>query len=235
MPLFRGLGASGSIRRMRTHPVFLRLDGRRCVVVGGDDAALAKVESCLAAGALVRVVAPAPGAALRALATDGRIELVTRTYRDGDLDGAVVAYASERDPEAIAWLRAEAERSRVLLNVIDVPEASGFYAPAVVARGDLQIAIGTGGASPGLAARLRRELERVIGPEYEPYVAILGAVRRTLERGEGRARAIERLVDSDLLALVRRGEASAVDALLRQVGGDGCTLKQLGVTLAAGA
>jgi len=220
---------------MRTHPVFLRLDGRRCVVVGGDDAARVKVEGCLAAGAIVRVVAPSPDVALRALAADGRIELVTRAYEEGDLDDAVVAYASERDPEVIACLRAEAERSRVLLNVIDVPEACGFFAPAVLARGDLLVAIGTGGASPGLAARLRRELEGAIGPEYEPYVAILGAVRRSLEWREGRARVIERLVDSDLLGLVRRGEAPAVDALLRQIGGEECTLKQLGVTLGAGA
>jgi siroheme synthase-like protein len=220
---------------MRTHPVFLRLDGRRCVVVGGDDAARAKVEACLAAGASVRVIAAAPHTALRDLAAQGRIELCARPYADGDLEGALVAYASERNPATVARLREEADRARVLLNVLDVPDACSFFSPAVVARGDLQVAIGTGGASPGLAARLRRELETAIGPEYEPYVAILGAVRRRFAGEAGRAQAIERLVESDLLALVRRGEAPAVDALLRTVGGEDCTLDGLGIALAGRA
>src|SRR5207245_1050257 len=99
-----------------------------------------------------------------------------------------LAYASTRDPELIRRLADEAERERVLLNVIDVPGACTFIAPAVVRRGELQIAIGTGGASPGLAARLRAELEAQVGPEYAPFVAgtvaaLVGiAVRQDLPR-----------------------------------------------------
>src|SRR5262245_17779292 len=133
---------------MRTHAVFLRLEGRRCVVVGGDAAAEHKVESCLAAGAVVTVVAEHVTAGIERLAEAGRVSLDRRPSRAGDLHGAVVAYASVRDPALIAMLRAEADREQVLLNVLDVPDACDFYAPAVVARGDLQIAIGTGGSSP---------------------------------------------------------------------------------------
>jgi precorrin-2 dehydrogenase / sirohydrochlorin ferrochelatase len=215
---------------MRTHAVFLRLDGRRCAVVGGDAAAERKAESCLAAGAHVTVVCGAPTPGLEALAAAGRVTLHRRPYRDGDLRGAAVAYASERDPAAIAALRAEADRERVLLNVVDVPDACDFYAPAVLARGDLQVAIGTGGASPGVSSRLRRELEGHIGAEYGPYVAILGAVRRALPGGR-RAEVLDRLLDSDLLALVRAGRRGAVDALLARLAGDGCTLGRLGVSL----
>jgi siroheme synthase-like protein len=215
---------------MRTHAVFLRLEGRPCVVVGGDAAAERKVEACLAAGAVVTVVGAEPTVGLDALAAAGRITLRRRPYRPGDLRGAFVAYASQRDAGQIAALRAEADREQVLLNVVDVPDACDFYAPAVVARGDLQIAIGTGGASPGVSSRLRQELEGRIGPEYAAYVAILGAVRRVVPAAR-RAEVLDRLLESDLLRLVRDGRPGDVDALLRRLAGDACTLGQLGVTL----
>jgi siroheme synthase-like protein len=215
---------------MRTHAVFLRLDGRRCVVIGGDEAAERKARACLEASAVVTVIAPEPAPGLEALAAGGRLACELRPYRDGDLRGAFLAYASGTDPGVVAALRDEAARERVLLNVMDVPEACTFYAPAVVERGDLQVAIGTGGTSPGLAARLRRDLERRIGPEYAPYVTILGAVRTTLPR-ERRPDVMARLVDSELLALVRRGERDEIDALLTRVAGEPCTLGRLGVAL----
>ena len=200
------------------------------MVVGGDETAERKAEACLAALAHVTVIAPALTSGLERLREEGRIAWEPRSYRQGDLRGAAVAYAAERDPGTIAALRTEADRERVLLNVVDVPEASSFFAPAVVARGDLQIAIGTGGASPGLAARLRRELETQIGPEYGSYLAILGAVRTTLTGGR-RAEVMERLVDSDLLSLVQRGEREAIDGLLQRLAGEACTLGRLGVEL----
>src|SRR5207248_4787104 len=127
---FPRLWASGTIPdRMRTHPVFLRLEGRRCVVVGGDAPALVKARACIEAGAEVSVVAPEMSADLAG------IRHVARAYRAGDLAGAFLAYASTRDPELICRLADEAESERVLLNVIDVPEACTFIAPAVVRRG----------------------------------------------------------------------------------------------------
>lgn len=201
---------------MRTHPVFLRLEGRRCVIVGRDGTATAKASACRAAGAEVVVIAP-------------------EDYRPGDLAGAFVAYASTRDGDLIRQLVEEAERERVLLNVADVPAACTFISPAVVDRGGLQIAIGTGGASPGLAAQLRREIEVQLGAEYAPFVAILGAVRRTLGadplRAGERAQVVATLLASPLLDLVRHGHRAEIDALLARVAGRGCTLERLGVAL----
>ncbi len=201
---------------MRTHPVFLRLEGRRCVVVGEDETAARKASACRAAGAEVTVIAPAQ-------------------YRPGDLAGAFLAYAATRDPGLVGRLADEAARERVLLNVVDLPEACTFIAPAVVERGDLQIAIGTGGASPGLAAVLRRELEARVGPEYASLVAILGAVRTALRDDPGRADVMAALLESPLLHLLREGRRDEIDALLVRVAGARCTLDRLGVVLGRAA
>jgi precorrin-2 dehydrogenase/sirohydrochlorin ferrochelatase len=201
---------------MRTHPVFLRLEGRRCVIVGRDAAADVKASACRAAGAAVRVIAP-------------------EDYRPGDLAGAFLAYASTDDADLIDRLVEEAARERVLLNVVDVPAACSFISPAVLERGELRIAIGTGGASPGLAAHLRRELEAQVGPEYGPFAAILGAVRAALavDPGAPRREVLDALLGSPLLDLVRRGRCEEIDALLGRVVGDGWTLDRLGVSLEA--
>jgi precorrin-2 dehydrogenase len=220
---------------MRTHAVFLCLEGRRCVVVGGDAPAAAKAALCARAGAGVSVVSAEPGEEIQALAADGSVDLHRRTYRDGDLAGAAVAYASTRDPALVRRLAAEAARAHVWLNVIDLPEACDFLSPAVVERGDLRIAIGTGGESPGLASRLRRQIEAQVGPEYAPLVAILGAVRRMLvadpDRGAARGDVLAALLASPLLDLLRDGRRDDIDALLARLVGDACTLDRLGVSL----
>ena len=213
---------------MRTHPVFLCLEGRRCVAVGGDPAIEDKVRACHRAGAEVTVIATEVTPALRELAGAGTITWTARDYRPGDLQGVLLAYASTRHEERIRALRAEAQRAGVLLNVIDVPEACDFLSPAVLARGDLQVAVGTGGASPGLAARLRTELAQAVGPEYGAFVAILGAVRRAVHGGD-RAAVLAALLDSPLLDLLRRGDRGGIDRLLAGIVGQGCTLEQLGV------
>ena len=220
---------------MRTHAVFLLLEGRSCVVVGGDGMAESKVDACLAAGGAVTVVAASLTAGLEALADAGRIRHVARSYRPGDLTGATLAYGVAADAATIAALREEAGRERVLLNVVDRPEACDFFAPAVVARGELQVAIGTGGASPGLASALRRDLEERLGPEYGPFVAILGAVRRHLATDPRRIAVMDALLASPLLDVVRRGARDEADRLLGGLVGDGCTLARLGVSLEAEA
>jgi siroheme synthase-like protein len=220
---------------MRTHPVFLCLDGRRCVVVGGDEAAAAKARACAEAGARVTVVAPPPAPAIAPLVAAGLVAHEPRAWRPGDLAGAAVAYAATRDAALVAALVAEAERERVLLNVLDRPEACSFFSPAVVDRGDLRIAIGTGGASPGLAARLRGMIEAEVGPEYAPFVAILAGVRRALAGEPARPDVLGTLLDSPLLALVREGRGAEIDELLGNVVGQGMSLARLGVVLERGA
>lgn len=212
---------------MRTHPVFLRLEGRACVVIGGDEAALQKARACREAGAEVTLVA----SALSGTAEPG-VRWLQRDYAPGDLRGAALCYAVTRDAALIERLRHEAQREHVLLNVLDVPDACDFFAAAVVARGALQVAIGTGGESPALAARLRRQLADAVGPEYGTYLAILGAVRRRLDAGPARTAVVTALLDSPLLDLVRRDDRPAIDRLLADVAGSRCTLDALGLEAA---
>jgi siroheme synthase-like protein len=219
---------------MHTHPVFLRLAGRRCVIIGGGLLAEEKARRCLDAGASVVVVAGRRTPGIEGLGVAGRLTIVPRDYEPGDLAGAALAYAEVREPATIDRLRDEADRARVPLNVIDVPDACDFFSPAVVTRGPLRIAIGTGGTSPMLAARLRRELEARFGPEYGPYAVLLGAVREYLERHADRAGVLARLVDSELLAHVRDGDATAVDRVLREIVGEGCSLGRLQIALDGG-
>jgi siroheme synthase-like protein len=156
---------------------------------------------------------------------------VARAWQPGDLAGAALVYACLHDPASIAALRQEATRERVLLNVVDVPDACDFFAGALVERGDLAVLVGTGGSSPAAAATVRRRLEDVIGVEYGPFVDILSAVRRRLTTAE-RAPVLRALCESPLLELIRRGDAAAVDGLLTGMAGSECTLARLGVVLA---
>jgi precorrin-2 dehydrogenase/sirohydrochlorin ferrochelatase len=216
---------------MRTHPVFLRLAGRRCVVIGGDEVAAVKARACIDAGGDVTVIAPTLTAHLERTIAAGDARHHARAYRAGDLAGAFIAYASTRDAALVERLVAEAESEHVLLNVVDTPDACTFLAPAVLARGELQVAVGTGGASPALASRLRGEIAAVVGPEYGALVAILGALRGRLPAGPERVAALGRLVDSPLVDLVRQGRRAEIDALLEAVAGSGCTLERLGISL----
>src|SRR5260370_31754552 len=178
-------------------PIFLDVRGRRCVVVGGGEAAARKVESLLAAGARVTVVsANLTAPALAAAVERGMAEHIARADRRGDISGWALAYAETDDPDLHRALADEARDLGIPLNVVDVPELCSFIAPAVVKRGALQIAISTGGAAPAFAARLRRELEDQFGSEYALTLDVLRAARRRLQAGEmDRAERMRRLED----------------------------------------
>jgi uroporphyrin-III C-methyltransferase/precorrin-2 dehydrogenase/sirohydrochlorin ferrochelatase len=211
-----GSGSSGrSGAPSRYYPAYLDLRGRRCVVLGGGRPALDKVTGLLDTGARIRVVAADPVAGLRALAREGRIELLERGYVEGDLAGAWLAIDASGDPEVNRRCHREAEAARVLLNVLDVPDLCHFIAPAVVRRDPLQVAISTGGESPYLASALRVRLERLLGPEWGPFTSLVGRVRRRLRRRHLPAAAQQRiyreLLASPLRRLLREGRTAEAE------------------------
>jgi uroporphyrin-III C-methyltransferase / precorrin-2 dehydrogenase / sirohydrochlorin ferrochelatase len=164
--------------------MFVKLEGRRCLVVGAGKVGEPKIASLIESGARVRVVALEAGVKVHEWARAGKITLELRAFAPDDLDEifvSVVATASRTLNESVYR---EANRRGILCNVVDVPEYCDFYYPAIVRRGDLQIAISTNGQSPSLAKRIRQELERQFGPEYTSWVAELGAKRKLVLTGE---------------------------------------------------
>jgi len=161
-------------------PMFVKLEGRRCIVVGGGAIAESKVDSLLTSGAAVIVVSPELSPALARKAILGAFTWYARRFETCDLDGAFLVIAATSDEAVNEKVYREADRRGILCNAVDQPPRCHFYFPAVVRRGVLQIAISTAGLSPLLAQRLRKELEAEIAPEYEEWVGWLGRVRNAL-------------------------------------------------------
>lgn len=161
-------------------PIFLKLEGQRCLVVGAGDVAESKIAGLLEAAAKVRVVAPEATPLVQSWAAAGQIEWLARPCEPSDLDGMFLVVAATFSTELHEQIHAEAQRRGVLCNVVDVPELCDFYYPAVARRGALQIAVSTSGQSPALAQRLRKELEEQFGPEYEVWLQQLGEEREKL-------------------------------------------------------
>jgi len=158
---------------------FLDLRGRRCLVVGGGEIGERKARALLQCGAQVTVVSPALTRGLAALAAAGRVVDRRRTFRRSDLRGCALVVAATGDPSVDAAVAALGRRAHVLVNVVDRPELCDFILPSVLQRGELQIAVSTGGRSPALAREIRRRLEALFGPEYAELIARTGEARRT--------------------------------------------------------
>ena len=169
-----------SARQPTLFPIFLKLEGKPCLVVGGGPIAEGKTAGLLRSGARVTVVSPELTTSLAALAETRAIDWQPRNFELADLDGAFLVVAATSSFDANALIYQEADRRGILCNAVDQPEQCHFYYPAVVDRGPLQIAISTAGLSPSLAQRLRKDLEVQFGPEYERWVEWLGRVRAAL-------------------------------------------------------
>jgi|SRR5215469_10327808 len=177
---------------MALFPAFLRLTGRRVLVVGGGAIAAQKIPGLLEAGARVHVVSPKLSSTLIEYVRNRRIDWSPKPFERADLDGAflVIAATALRDLNAAVF--AEADRRNILCNAVDDIDHCHFYYGSIVQRGDLQIAISTNGKSPALAQRLRKELEEQFGPEYESWLEWLGAAREVLRAQSGDAEVTKR-------------------------------------------
>jgi uroporphyrin-III C-methyltransferase/precorrin-2 dehydrogenase/sirohydrochlorin ferrochelatase len=164
---------------MPLFPIFVKLEGRPVLLVGAGPVGESKIGGLLSAGAVVTVVAPTATPGIRKLAQERTIVWHQRVFEPSDLNGVALVVAAV--PKDIASsIYEEAQIRRVLVNSVDDPDNCDFYYPAVVTRGDLQIAISTAGHSPALAQRIRIELEQQFGPEYAQWIQQLGDVRREL-------------------------------------------------------
>jgi precorrin-2 dehydrogenase/sirohydrochlorin ferrochelatase len=159
-------------------PMFVKLEGKHCLVVGAGRVGEPKIVGLIDTGACVHVIALEASDAVKAWAQAGKIRLELRAFSVGDLDGTLLAIVATASRALNGSIYREAQRRGVLCNVVDDPEYCDVYYPAVVRRGDLQIAISTNGQSPSLAQKLRQQLERQFGPGYARWIAELGETRR---------------------------------------------------------
>lgn len=203
---------------MGYYPVALDLTGRSVLVIGAGAVGERKVDGLLAAAAHVTVIGPRPTARVAVLADQGRIRHLARDYRAGDLDGHDLAFVAVDDEAVSRAVAAEARARRVWVNAADDPTRCDFILPSVLRRGDLVIAVTTGGASPALARAVREGLEGVITEEYGELTALVAEVRRDLRRHAGNSDAAtwRRALDDDLRRLLREGRGDEARRRLRE-------------------
>jgi siroheme synthase-like protein len=221
--LRRGICDQSCVAGMLETPFYiacLRLTGRRCVVIGGGDVGLEKVEGLLACEADVTLVAPEAVPALAELAAEGSIAWERREYRSGDLDRALIAIAATSDTDVNIRVFEDAEARAMLVNVVDVPPLCSFILPAIVRTGPLAVAISTAGASPALAKRMKREIAELFGQPYANLAILLnearGWAKATLPTYQDRKEFFESIVNGepDPIELLRAGDVDGVRDLI---------------------
>jgi precorrin-2 dehydrogenase/sirohydrochlorin ferrochelatase len=219
----RGICDQTCVRDMLDTPFYiacLRLRGRRCLVVGGGEIGLEKVDGLLACDGDVVLVAPEAEPELQRLADEGSIRWERRAYEPGDLEGSFLVIAATDDSEQNIAIYHDAERRAMLANVVDVPPLCNFILPAIIRTGPLAIAISTAGASPALAKRMKREISELFGEEYASLAIMLndarGWAKGTLPTYQDRKEFFESIVngDPDPVALLRDGDVDAVRDLI---------------------
>jgi siroheme synthase-like protein len=222
----KGICDQSCVRDMLDTPFYiacLKLTGRRCLVVGGGDVGLEKVEGLLACGGDVTLVAPTAHPELERLAEEGSIRWERRPYAgQADLDGVFMVIAATDDSEVNIGVFDDAEKRAMLVNVVDVPPLCNFILPAIVRTGPLAIAISTAGASPALAKRMKREISALFGEEYARLAVILndarGWAKGTLPTYQDRKEFFEGIVngDPDPIELIRAGREDELLALIER-------------------
>jgi len=217
--LRRGICDQSCVQGMLDTPFYiacLKLTGRRCLVVGGGEIGLEKVEGLLACDGEVTLIAPEAEPALEQYAREGSIRWKRREYAGAkDLEGVFMAIAATNDTDVNIAVYDDAERRAMLVNVVDVPPLCNFILPAIVRTGPLAIAISTAGASPALAKRIKRQIAEEYGEPYARLAVLLNEVRGwakgTLPTYQDRKEFFEGIVngDPDPVELLRRGDGRA--------------------------
>src|ERR1700676_1026803 len=224
--LRRGVCDQSCVQGMLDTPFYiacLKLTGRRCVVVGGGEIGLEKVEGLLACDGQVTLIAPEAEPALAEHAREGSIRWERRAYAGpSDLEGVFIVIAATDNTDVNIAVYDDAERRAMLVNVVDVPPLCNFILPAIVRMSPLAIAISTAGASPALAKRMKREIEAQFGEPYAQLAVLLNEVRGwakgTLPTYQDRKEFFEGIVggEPDPVALLREGDEESVRELIER-------------------
>ncbi|WP_446009260.1 precorrin-2 dehydrogenase/sirohydrochlorin ferrochelatase family protein [Candidatus Electrothrix sp.] len=190
------------------YPISLNISGKLCVVVGGGKVAERKVLSLLDAHAAVRIISPQLTMMLAEQAAKGAVQWCERGYQHGDLNEALLVFAATDNRLVQDAVVQDAQQAAILVNVVDAPERCDFQVPALVRKGDLNIAVSTNGASPALAAKIRQELDKRYGNEYAIVLRLMSLLRRKIcsdpsSRCADRKRVFQNILHEDIIHWIR--------------------------------
>lgn len=206
------------------YPVFLNLNGKTAVVIGGGKTAERKARTLIQAGASVKVISPDITASLGELKKTGRLTHIKRPYRKGDLKGAFIVIAGTSSVQINTKIANDARHPGIgpsrLVNVIDTPSEGNFIAPSIVKRGPLTIAISTGGSSPAASKLIRQEIEKLYGVEFAHYLRSLGKMRkkalREIKDSKKRESLLKDLASEKIFKNLRTRGVSYISKLIRK-------------------
>jgi precorrin-2 dehydrogenase/sirohydrochlorin ferrochelatase len=198
------------VKKYPYYPIFIDIEDRSVVIIGGGEVCTRKAETMLRYGARVTVVSPAFTAELEGWAGEGRVVLQRKRYDPADLDGANLVIASTDDTAINEQIAADCRARRVPVNVVDVTPLCEFIVPAILEKGSVQIAVSTGGKSPALARTLKEDLQRTIGPEYAEVNDALGTLRESaksvLPTDVDRKKFFDGIIARGILDMLRAGK-----------------------------
>lgn len=203
------------------YPVYLNLEGRMCLVVGGGAVAGRKAASLFECGAQVKLVAPKVCEAVAEMERDGKLDRINDVFRPEHMDGASLAIGSTDNGEVNRLVFEEAVKRNIPVNIVDQPHLCSFIVPSVVRRGDLVISVSTSGKSPATAKRARKMLEGLFGNEWAVYLEMMGQAREKLlasvADGAERERKFNRLADSPMLEKIKSGDLAGARAVMEEI------------------
>ncbi|MEW6615963.1 MAG: bifunctional precorrin-2 dehydrogenase/sirohydrochlorin ferrochelatase [Thermodesulfobacteriota bacterium] len=216
---------------MKYYPINVDITDKRCVVLGGGGVAERKVESLLRCMGRVTVISPDLTPRLKELLSHSKIQHICREYKRGDFEDAFLVFVATNDSRVNAEASQEALGKGILVNTVDKPKRCNFIVPSVVDRDDLVITVSTSGKSPALAKKIREDLEASYGEEYSIFLTIMGAVRerllKTSNNSEKNRTIFYRLVDSNMLVLIKEGKREQINNILAEILGEGYSLDEL--------
>lgn len=204
---------------MKYYPVFLDIRDKKCVVVGGGDVAARKAKRLIGCGARVVVVSPQLSDELVVLKAENAIEHIADRYHIGHIEGATLVIGATNDEGVNASVSHDARCLKIIVNIVDDPQKCDFILPSIVERGDLVIAVGTGGKSPALARHLREELQSRYGAEYEILLNILGNLRPFMKNSGAGKLWFDELLSGGILDLIRGKNWKEVKIRIREITG----------------
>jgi len=209
---------------MPYYPIFIDLNNQNVIVVGGGEVAERKIRNFLIYGCKIYISSPHLTPHLKQLVAKKKIHHIPFESLDTYLDDTFMVIAATDDPEVNSQIASQAKKHGLLINTVDQPKDCNFIMPSIVKRGDLQIAISTAGKSPALAKKIRKEMDSTFGPEYDSLIELLGLIRIKLlsqDQSSSKNKIIfQKLVDSDLLELIKNENLDGVRIALKSILGE---------------